>query len=115
VALGAKCVAGKGKLGGFPFVKVFKGDVHAMHKVLGLASGLRATASASAEESAPTEQLTEEVLGIQVSVTPHHYRLRAYLGIHPTHSALLGKTSFTASIVYTTLLWVGKNLVSTKT
>jgi len=55
VALGAQCVASKGKFGGFPFVKVLERHTYAMHEVLGLANGLRPTASAAAKESTATE------------------------------------------------------------
>lgn len=64
----------------------------AMDEILGFTDLISATTAA--EEAATTEELTEKILWI-----------------HASHATLLGKTSFTPGIVYSTFIGIRQNLV----
>lgn len=86
MALRAKCVASKSKFGCLALIEILERHVYAMYEVLSLAGSLLAIAAAAAstKESAAAEQLTEKVLGIQVSLTPPSMSSKA-LPADPSH------------------------------
>jgi hypothetical protein len=105
LAFGADNVAGQRKLRGFALVQVFQGDMDAMNEIFGFAWLVSPTAPASTEEtSAATKELAEQILRLCFS-TAHKINIgHAYLGIHPTHSALFRQGCFATGVIYMSLI-----------